>query len=181
MVVAKASAELTYPSHVPALAASTTSASGCVLALFSSSCDGPDALPLLQAPPEYGEEVGNIEGESVLVLVVLPLSRLVLTLAPSLAGEMVAWCTKEGYGTRIIPEGALQGVQFTRVRPPASSSSPCSSADAASLARRRPTTSRSSASSTRPRSTCSRRTTAARWCVDRSLGPEEALLFLGLF
>ena len=112
MVVAKASAELTYPSHVPALAASTTSASGCVLALFSSSCDGPDALPLLQAPPEYGEEVGNIEGESVLVLVVLPLSRLVLTLAPSLAGEMVAWCTKEVYGTRIIPEGALQGVGF---------------------------------------------------------------------
>ncbi|GAA5846094.1 hypothetical protein JCM9279_004784 [Rhodotorula babjevae] len=44
----------------------------------------------LWAPPEYGEEVGNIEG------------------------EMVAWCTKEGYGTRIIPEGALQGVQFTR-------------------------------------------------------------------
>jgi hypothetical protein len=29
---------------------------------------------------------------------------------------MVAWCTKEGYGTRIIPEGALQGVQFIRVR-----------------------------------------------------------------
>ncbi|GAA5838919.1 hypothetical protein JCM11251_003736 [Rhodosporidiobolus azoricus] len=44
----------------------------------------------LWAPPEYGEEVGNIEG------------------------EMVAWCTKEGHGTRIIPEGALRGVQFTR-------------------------------------------------------------------
>ncbi|GAA6048247.1 hypothetical protein JCM3770_006502 [Rhodotorula araucariae] len=42
----------------------------------------------LWAPPTPGEEVGNIEG------------------------EMVAWCTKEGYGTRIIPEGALQGVQF---------------------------------------------------------------------
>ncbi|TKA55221.1 hypothetical protein B0A53_02191 [Rhodotorula sp. CCFEE 5036] len=42
----------------------------------------------LWAPPTPGEEVGNIEG------------------------EMVAWCTKEGHGTRIIPEGALQGVQF---------------------------------------------------------------------
>lgn len=29
---------------------------------------------------------------------------------------MVAWCTKEGHGTRIIPEGALQGVQFIQVR-----------------------------------------------------------------
>ena len=27
-------------------------------------------------------------------------------------GEMVAWCTKPGRGTRLIPEGALQGVQF---------------------------------------------------------------------
>ncbi|KAJ8295094.1 hypothetical protein OF846_002133 [Rhodotorula toruloides] len=44
----------------------------------------------LQAPPEPGKTVGDIEG------------------------EMVAWCTKEGYGTRIIPEGALQGVQFIR-------------------------------------------------------------------
>ncbi|GAA6022361.1 hypothetical protein JCM11491_003234 [Sporobolomyces phaffii] len=44
----------------------------------------------LWAPPEAGSEVGNVEG------------------------EMVAWCTKEGHGTRIIPEGALQGVQFMR-------------------------------------------------------------------
>lgn len=29
-------------------------------------------------------------------------------------GEMVAWCTREGHGTRLIPEGALQGVQFLR-------------------------------------------------------------------
>jgi hypothetical protein len=29
-------------------------------------------------------------------------------------GEEVAWCTKSGYGTRIIPEGALQGVQAIR-------------------------------------------------------------------
>ncbi|KAH6899344.1 manno protein [Coprinopsis sp. MPI-PUGE-AT-0042] len=27
-------------------------------------------------------------------------------------GEMVAWCTKPGHGSRLIPEGALQGVQF---------------------------------------------------------------------
>jgi hypothetical protein len=26
----------------------------------------------------------------------------------------VAWCTKPGRGTRVIPEGALQGVQFMR-------------------------------------------------------------------
>lgn len=29
-------------------------------------------------------------------------------------GEEVAWCTKPGRGTRLIPEGALQGVQFMR-------------------------------------------------------------------
>ncbi|GAA6042270.1 hypothetical protein JCM8097_000607 [Rhodosporidiobolus ruineniae] len=44
----------------------------------------------LWGPPEYGEEVGNIEG------------------------EMVAYCTKATHGTRIIPEGALTGVQFMR-------------------------------------------------------------------
>ncbi|KAG6908606.1 hypothetical protein DXG01_004009 [Tephrocybe rancida] len=29
-------------------------------------------------------------------------------------GEMVAWCTKPGRGTRLIPAGALKGVQFMR-------------------------------------------------------------------
>ncbi|KAG6812664.1 hypothetical protein H0H92_001422 [Tricholoma furcatifolium] len=29
-------------------------------------------------------------------------------------GNMVAWCTKPGRGTRLIPNGALQGVQFMR-------------------------------------------------------------------
>ncbi|KAK4051917.1 hypothetical protein OIV83_002622 [Microbotryomycetes sp. JL201] len=29
-------------------------------------------------------------------------------------GEMVAWCTKPGYGTRLIPAGALTGVQFMK-------------------------------------------------------------------
>lgn len=29
---------------------------------------------------------------------------------------MVAWCTMPGRGTRLIPAGALQGVQFTRTR-----------------------------------------------------------------
>merc|ERR1711974_545866 len=44
----------------------------------------------LWAPPEPDSIVGNTEG------------------------EMVAWCTKPGRGTRLIPEGALQGVQFVR-------------------------------------------------------------------
>ncbi|GAA6002394.1 hypothetical protein JCM10207_001097 [Rhodosporidiobolus poonsookiae] len=60
-------------------------ASNCQTAIINSLDDF-----CLWAPPEYGEEVGNIEG------------------------EMVAWCTKEGHGTRIIPEGALTGVQFMR-------------------------------------------------------------------
>ncbi|KAG5722620.1 hypothetical protein E4T56_gene1355 [Termitomyces sp. T112] len=29
-------------------------------------------------------------------------------------GEMVAWCTRPGRGTRLIPAGALQGIQFMR-------------------------------------------------------------------
>ena len=44
----------------------------------------------LWAPPEYGREVGDIEG------------------------SMIAWCTKPGHGTRLIPEGALTGVQFMK-------------------------------------------------------------------
>lgn len=44
----------------------------------------------LWAPPEPDSIVGNTEG------------------------EMVAWCTQPGRGTRLIPEGALRGVQFTK-------------------------------------------------------------------
>jgi hypothetical protein len=44
----------------------------------------------LWSAPEPNSVVGNTEGESV------------------------AWCTKPGRGTRLIPQGALQGVQFTR-------------------------------------------------------------------
>ncbi|KAG9049874.1 hypothetical protein FS837_008796 [Tulasnella sp. UAMH 9824] len=44
----------------------------------------------LWGPPEPNSEVGNTEGESV------------------------AWCTKPGHGTRLIPAGALTGVQFMR-------------------------------------------------------------------
>ncbi|KAJ3482670.1 hypothetical protein NLJ89_g12124 [Agrocybe chaxingu] len=44
----------------------------------------------LWAPPEMGREVGDIEG------------------------SMIAWCTKPGHGTRLIPAGALHGVQFTK-------------------------------------------------------------------
>lgn len=29
-------------------------------------------------------------------------------------GEMVAYCTKKGYGTRLIPDGALKGVQWIK-------------------------------------------------------------------
>lgn len=29
-------------------------------------------------------------------------------------GEEVAWCTKGGRGTRVIPDGALQGVQYIK-------------------------------------------------------------------
>jgi len=43
----------------------------------------------LWAPPEPNSVVGDTEG------------------------EMVAWCTQPGRGTRLIPEGALKGVQFT--------------------------------------------------------------------
>lgn len=44
----------------------------------------------LWGPPEYGKTVGDIEG------------------------IMVAWCTKPGHGTRLIPEGALKGVQWIK-------------------------------------------------------------------
>ncbi|GAA5825719.1 hypothetical protein JCM11251_000349 [Rhodosporidiobolus azoricus] len=59
--------------------------SNCQTAIINSIDDF-----CLWGPPELGEPVGNIEG------------------------EMVAWCTKEGHGTRVIPDGALQGVQFVR-------------------------------------------------------------------
>ncbi|TFK20393.1 hypothetical protein FA15DRAFT_129219 [Coprinopsis marcescibilis] len=42
----------------------------------------------LWGPPDYGRTVGDIEG------------------------IMVAYCTKPGHGTRLIPEGALTGVQW---------------------------------------------------------------------
>jgi hypothetical protein len=44
----------------------------------------------LWAPPIPNETIGDTEGEEV------------------------AWCTKPGRGTRVIPPGALQGVQFMR-------------------------------------------------------------------
>lgn len=44
----------------------------------------------LWAPPEKGKNVGDIEG------------------------EMVAWCSKPGHGTRLIPAGALTGLQFIK-------------------------------------------------------------------
>ncbi|KAJ3511014.1 hypothetical protein NLJ89_g4345 [Agrocybe chaxingu] len=44
----------------------------------------------LWAPAESGHTVGEIEG------------------------EMIAWCTKPGHGTRVIPDGTILGVQFTK-------------------------------------------------------------------
>ncbi|TFK20391.1 macrofage activating glyco protein [Coprinopsis marcescibilis] len=44
----------------------------------------------LWAPPRAGENIGNIES------------------------HMVAWCTKPGHGTRLIPEGAITGLQWIR-------------------------------------------------------------------
>lgn len=32
----------------------------------------------------------------------------------SIEGEMVAWCTQAGHGTRIVPDGTITGVQFTK-------------------------------------------------------------------
>ncbi|TFK20392.1 hypothetical protein FA15DRAFT_129123 [Coprinopsis marcescibilis] len=42
----------------------------------------------LWAPPDFGRTIGDIEG------------------------IMVAWCTKPGHGTRLIPEGAITGLQW---------------------------------------------------------------------
>jgi len=67
----------------------------------NSTTEGPESLCqtafinsiedfCLWAPPEPDSIVGNVEG------------------------EMVAWCTQPGRGTRLIPPGALKGVQFTR-------------------------------------------------------------------
>ncbi|KAF9553480.1 hypothetical protein CPC08DRAFT_713723 [Agrocybe pediades] len=44
----------------------------------------------LWAPSKPGETVADVEG------------------------EMVAWCSKPGHGTRLIPEGALTGLQFLK-------------------------------------------------------------------
>jgi hypothetical protein len=44
----------------------------------------------LWAPSAPGQTVGQIEG------------------------EMIAWCTKPGHGTRLIPAGTLTGVQFLK-------------------------------------------------------------------
>ncbi|CAE6482761.1 unnamed protein product [Rhizoctonia solani] len=46
----------------------------------------------LWGPPEPNSLIGNVEGEAV------------------------AWCTKPGRGTRVIPAGALTGVQFMRTK-----------------------------------------------------------------
>jgi len=60
------------------------------------NCIVPSLIPLgpidfcLWAPSEPGKTVGEIEG------------------------EMIAWCSKPGHGTRLIPEGTLTGLQFLK-------------------------------------------------------------------
>jgi hypothetical protein len=44
----------------------------------------------LWAPHEPGKTVGDIEG------------------------EMIAWCSKAGHGTRLIPAGAITGLQYLK-------------------------------------------------------------------
>jgi hypothetical protein len=69
--------------------------------ICNSTTEGPNSLCqtaiingiddfCLWGPPTPNSEIGVIEGEAV------------------------AWCTKSGYGTRIIPKGALTGVQFIK-------------------------------------------------------------------
>jgi hypothetical protein len=69
--------------------------------LCNSTTEGPTSLCqtsiinsiddfCLWGPPEKDSLIGNVEGESV------------------------AWCTKPGYGTRVIPKGAITGVQFMK-------------------------------------------------------------------
>jgi hypothetical protein len=44
----------------------------------------------ITGPSEYGKEVGSIEG------------------------EMIAWCSKPGHGSRLIPDGAITGLEFRK-------------------------------------------------------------------
>jgi len=57
----------------------------CQTAFFNDATDF-----CLWGPPMPGKTVGEIEG------------------------EMVAWCSKPGHGTRLIPAGALTGIQFLK-------------------------------------------------------------------
>ncbi|KAF8150242.1 hypothetical protein B0H34DRAFT_811423 [Crassisporium funariophilum] len=69
--------------------------------ICNSTTEGPNSLCqtswlnglddfCLWAPVESGRPVGDIEG------------------------SMLAWCTKPGHGTRLIPAGAITGVQYTK-------------------------------------------------------------------
>ncbi|KAF8888460.1 hypothetical protein CPB84DRAFT_1786113 [Gymnopilus junonius] len=69
--------------------------------ICNSTTEGPDSLCqtsylnslddfCIWAPPQPGMTVGQIEG------------------------EMIAWCTRPGHGTRIMPPGTLTGVQLTK-------------------------------------------------------------------
>ncbi|KAG8918960.1 hypothetical protein FRC01_001558, partial [Tulasnella sp. 417] len=62
-------------------------ASKCQTAIINSLDDF-----CIWGPPEPNSVVGNTEGEAV------------------------AWCTKPGHGTRVIPQGAITGAQFMRTK-----------------------------------------------------------------
>jgi len=51
--------------------------------------NGPDDF-CITAPPEPGKLVADLEG------------------------EMVAWCSKKGHGTRLIPEGTITGIEYRK-------------------------------------------------------------------
>ena len=52
------------------------------------------------------EVVGDIEGEMVAVSLAF-ICKVALT-------DSFQYCTKPGYGTRVLPPGAITGVQFTQ-------------------------------------------------------------------
>jgi hypothetical protein len=98
-----ASKHFAYPSGIPYQVDPTDGVRGPQQGynICNSTTEGPNSLCqtmfvdsiddfCLWAPPTGPETIGDTEGYEV------------------------AWCTKAGRGTRIIPEGALQGVQFMR-------------------------------------------------------------------
>ncbi|KAI0326468.1 hypothetical protein GY45DRAFT_1233646, partial [Cubamyces sp. BRFM 1775] len=98
-----ASKSFSYPDGIPYQADTDDLTRGTQQGynLCNSTTEGPDSMCqtafvnhlddfCLWSSPRPDETIGNTEGEEV------------------------AWCTKKGRGTRLIPEGALTGVQFMK-------------------------------------------------------------------